>query len=170
MAEKTTQTSATAQKAVSEKSTETGKHAYPNLPHIEGKILTEIMDKLQEMKEESVRMVNQHVKEDLKQREGGKDVGDDLDQASNEREREFSFILHQRHLRRLKQIEEAFERAEDGTYGLCEGTDEPINPRRLLIMPLARYSLEYQAHQEKILGRSPEDTLNYDDESLMGDD
>ncbi len=62
--------------------------------------------------------------------------------------------MHQRHLRRLQQIDEAFERIEDGTYGLCEGTDEPINPKRLLIMPLARYSLEYQQQQEKMLGRA----------------
>ncbi|NIP72925.1 MAG: RNA polymerase-binding protein DksA, partial [Gammaproteobacteria bacterium] len=60
--------------------------------------------------------------DDLRPREESSDVGDDLDQASNERDREFNLIMHQRHLRRLQQIDEAFERIEDGTYGLCEGT------------------------------------------------
>ena len=67
--------------------------------------------------------------------------------------------MHQRHLRRLNQVNDAFNRLQEGTYGFCEGTEEPINPKRLTIMPLARYSLEYQEQQEKMLGRSPEDTL-----------
>ena len=124
------------------------------IPHIDSKTLSQIIAKLQEMREESLNIVNAHMQSDLKPREESSDVGDDLDQASNERDREFNLIMHQRHLRRLQQIEDAFERIDDATYGLCEGTDEPINPKRLLIMPLARYSLEYQEHQEKMLGRS----------------
>lgn len=124
-----------------------------NLPHLEVKLLDQIIGKLEEMRSESSEIVNNHMRSDLQPREESSDVGDDLDQASNERDREFNLIMHQRHLRRLHQIEEAFERMEDGSYGLCEGTDEPINPRRLLIMPLARYSLEYQEQQEKMLGR-----------------
>jgi RNA polymerase-binding transcription factor len=123
------------------------------LPHIDDRTLKKIVEKLEEMREESRNIVYQNVQTDLKPREEASDVGDDLDQASNERDREFNLIMHQRHLRRLQQVEEAFERIADGSYGLCEGTDEPINPKRLLIMPLARYSLEYQEQQEKMLGR-----------------
>ena len=126
------------------------------LPHIDERTLKKIVAKLEEMREESLNVVNQNMQTDLKPREEASDVGDDLDQASSERDREFNLIMHQRHLRRLQQVEEAFERIEDGSYGLCEGTDEPINPKRLLIMPLARYSLEYQEQQEKMLGRTVE--------------
>ncbi len=126
------------------------------LPHIDERTLKKIVAKLEEMREESLNIVNQNMQTDLKPREEASDVGDDLDQASSERDREFNLIMHQRHLRRLQQVEEAFERIEDGTYGLCEGTEEPINPKRLLIMPLARYSLEYQEQQEKTLGRAIE--------------
>ena len=129
------------------------KQLQDHLPHIEVKILGEIIEKLEEMRRESSDIVNNHMRKDLERREDSNDVGDDLDQASNERDREFNLIMHQRHLRRLQQINDAFERIEEGSYGLCEGTDEPINPRRLLIMPLARYSLEYQEQQEKMLGR-----------------
>ncbi|MCZ6843075.1 MAG: TraR/DksA family transcriptional regulator [SAR324 cluster bacterium] len=125
---------------------------------------------MEEIREESLRVVNMHMKEDLKKREESGDVGDEVDQASSERDREFSLIIHQRHLRRLKQIEEAFERIEDGTYGLCEGTEEPIDPNRLLIMPLARFSLEYQQQQEKMLGRSPEDSLGGSEDLMISDE
>jgi DnaK suppressor protein len=138
--------------------------AQSHIPHIDPRTLGQIIAKLEEMREESLNIVNVQMQSDLKLREESLDVGDDLDQASNEREREFNLIMHQRHLRRLHQIEEAFERIEDGSYGLCEGTDEPINPRRLLIMPLARYSLEYQEQQEKMMGRGIEEGSYYESE------
>jgi RNA polymerase-binding transcription factor len=137
-----------------------------HLPHIDSKTLRQIVGKLGEMRQESLNIVNQHVQTDLKPREEASDVGDDLDQASNERDREFNLIMRQRHLRRLQQIQEAYDRMRDGSYGLCEGTDEPINPRRLMIMPLARYSLEYQEQQEKMLGR----TVDTEGESMEGED
>ena len=140
---------------------------FPRLPHIDDKTLAKIITKLEEMRAESVRVVKIHVQEDLQPREETGEVGDDLDQASNERARDFSFLMHQRHLRRLQQVDQAFGRIEDGSFGLCEGTEEPINPKRLLIMPLARFSLEYQQMQEKMLGRSPEDTLDQGDEAFM---
>jgi len=146
-----------------------GKKKASRLPHIDDATLDKIIAKLREMREESQAVVNSNVQADLKPRGEGTDVGDDLDQASDAREREFSLLMHERHLKRLQQIDEAFERIEEGTYGLCEGTEEPINPKRLLIMPLARYSLEYQEQQERLLGRadgtfeSEEDTFTADD-------
>ncbi|MBI3993974.1 MAG: hypothetical protein HY342_11925 [Candidatus Lambdaproteobacteria bacterium] len=141
-----------------------------SLPHIDKKTLGQIVAKLTEMQHESRNVVQMYMQQDRMNRDEVSDVGDDLDQASNERDREFSLLMHQRHLRRLKQIEEAFERIEEGTYGLCEGTDEPINPKRLLIMPLARYSLEYQQEQEKMLGRSPEDSFESGSESFTAEE
>lgn len=135
-----------------------GPRSKSKMPHIDDATLAKIVSKLEEMQTESRAVVNQHVATDLSTKEQAADVGDDLDQAVTERDREFNLIMHQRHLRRLQQIQEALQRIQEGTYGYCEGTDEPINPRRLVIMPLARYSLEYQEQQEKMLGRSPEDT------------
>lgn len=135
------------------KSSGTTKETVFHLDHIDGRTLTKIVSKLEELREESQHIVNTHLQADLMPREESLDVGDDLDQASNERDREFNLIMHQRHLRRLHQIDEAFARLDDGSYGLCEGTDEPINPKRLLIMPLTKYSIEYQEMQEKTLGR-----------------
>jgi DnaK suppressor protein len=135
-----------------------GHRSKSKMPHIDDATLAKIVAKLSEMQAESRAVVSHHVATDLSTKEQAADVGDDLDQATTERDREFNLIMHQRHLRRLQQIQEAFQRIAEGSYGFCEGTDEPINPRRLVIMPLARYSLEYQEQQEKMLGRSPEDT------------
>ena len=148
----------------------TSNRAY-RLEHIDDRILAKIITKLEEMREESQHIVNTHIQSDLMPREESLDVGDDLDQASNERDREFNLIMHQRHLRRLHQIEEAFNRMEDGSYGLCEGTDETINPKRLMIMPLTKYSIEYQELQEKTLGRiSQEGSFLETDESFGSDE
>ena len=140
------------------------------IEHIDDKTLVVIIAKLEEMRAESENVIKAHLQSDLQQREEGKDVGDDLDKASNERDREFNLLIHQRHLRRLRELEAALERIDDGSYGLCEGTDEPINPKRLMIMPLARYSLEYQAQQERTLGRSPDTNLGDYDESFGQDE
>jgi len=162
-ANKTTAVKTTADKATPKKppprkpakSSGTTKETVFHLEHIDSRTLTKIVSKLEELREESQHIVNTHLQADLMPREESLDVGDDLDQASNERDREFNLIMHQRHLRRLHQIDEAYARLDDGSYGLCEGTDEPINPKRLLIMPLTKYSIEYQELQEKTLGRAP---------------
>jgi RNA polymerase-binding protein DksA len=143
-----------------------GTRVKSKMPHIDDATLAKIIAKLDEMRAESQAVVNEQVATDLSAKEQVGDVGDDLDQAVTERDREFNLIMHQRHLRRLQQIQDARQRIEDGVYGFCEGTDEPINPRRLVIMPLARYSLEYQEQQEKMLGRSPEDTYAPADEAF----
>ncbi len=143
-----------------------GTRVKSKMPHIDDATLAKIIAKLAEMQAESRAVVNQQVATDLSAKEQAGDVGDDLDQAVTERDREFNLIMHQRHLRRLQQVQEALQRIEEGTYGYCDGTDEPINPRRLVIMPLARYSLEYQEQQEKMLGRSPEDTYGPAEEAF----
>ena len=136
------------------------------LPHIDDATLKKILARLQTMRGESLAFVNSQVHKDLRSRGEALDVGDDLDQASSARDHEFNLLMHERHLRRLKQIDEALERVEEGSYGICEGTEEPINPKRLLLMPLARYSLEYQQQQEKLLGRTLEEGMLFDEEQF----
>jgi len=139
---------------------------YPQLPHMEDSTMDKIVEKLTQMRDESSKSVNHTVQKDLTPNQVEGDVGDDIDKATVAREREFSLLIHERHLRRLQQIDEAFERIKDGTYGLCEGTEEPINPKRLLIMPLAKYSLEYQQEQEKSMGRGMGETEWEESESF----
>ena len=146
------------------------KKTFKRLDHIDDATLDKIIKKLEEMRSESMDVVNTRRDNDRAAREEESDVGDDVDQASQDREREFNLLMHERHLRRLGQLSDAFERIKDGTYGLCEGTEEPINSKRLMIMPLARFSLEYQQEQEKMLGRTPGDPHREEETVLVSDD
>ena len=145
------------------------KKTFTRLEHIDDATLDKIIGKLDGMRDESLSIVNNQMQTDLKPRSQEIDVGDESDHASEDRDREFSLLMHERHLRRLQQVGDAFERIEEGTYGLCEGTEEPINPKRLMIMPLARYSIEFQQEQEKTMGRNP-DELHFDDGASLDSD
>ena len=77
------------------------------------------------------------------------EIGDFYDQASEERDRELDLLLSDRERGKLRQIDEAFERLEEGTYGQCEDCGEMINPKRLRIVPFARTCVECQADKEQ---------------------
>lgn len=62
-----------------------------------------------------------------------------------------SIGLRSRDLERLREIEYALERLEQGTYGICEDTEEPIDKKRLMSMPWARLSIEAQEERERAL-------------------
>jgi DnaK suppressor protein len=49
----------------------------------------------------------------------------------------------------LQQIEQALARLDNGTYGYCEDTGEPINLRRLDAQPMAILTTEAQARRER---------------------
>ena len=49
----------------------------------------------------------------------------------------------------LREIDEAMERIEDGSYGICLGTGKRIKKRRLLAIPWAKYSIEYARLMEQ---------------------
>jgi len=49
----------------------------------------------------------------------------------------------------LKEIEDALARIENGTYGICEGSNEPIPKERLKAIPWARYCVAFASLLEK---------------------
>ncbi len=56
---------------------------------------------------------------------------------------EHSFLVSQERMRdQLLEIEMALSRLENGTFGICEETEEPIEPERLLAIPWTRLSIE----------------------------
>ncbi len=77
------------------------------------------------------------------------DIGDIIDQAGDERERELSLLLSVRDKEKLNAINEALEKLKDGTYGICEECGERIGTGRLKVMPLAKYDVSCQAKLEK---------------------
>jgi len=83
------------------------------------------------------------------ERGGGRDVGDEMDEANIEEEAAVVGKLLERDLSLLKEIDRALAKMRDGTYGFCEGTGEPIGYPRLRLRPWARYSVEYQEELER---------------------
>ncbi|WP_457560675.1 RNA polymerase-binding protein DksA [Caminibacter sp.] len=67
-----------------------------------------------------------------------KDEGD-FAAASMDSGRDHQIYLNQK--RELAEIEEALKRIEEGTYGICEMCDEPIQEERLKIKPYAKYCI-----------------------------
>ena len=83
-------------------------------------------------------------------REGGKGEGMDAsDTGTAERDREINMILGARGRSKLKAIESASERIDDGSYGMCESCEGEIAEGRLEAMPFTRVCVSCQAEREK---------------------
>jgi DnaK suppressor protein len=74
---------------------------------------------------------------------------DITDRASEEIERSFELRTRDRERKLINKIDEAIRRIDDGSYGYCEETGEPISIKRLEARPVATLSLEAQEMHEK---------------------
>lgn len=74
---------------------------------------------------------------------------DPTDRASAEEEHTLELRVRDRERKLLKKIEQALQRIEDGSYGWCEESGEPIGIARLLARPTASLSLEAQERHEQ---------------------
>ena len=74
---------------------------------------------------------------------------DMTDRASEEIDRTFELRTRDRERKLINKIDAALRRLEDGTYGYCEETGEPISLKRLEARPVATLSLEAQEMHEK---------------------
>jgi DnaK suppressor protein len=98
-----------------------------------------------------------------------RDVGDFYDDAESEKGRQLSHLLGERERMKLNAIDDALERIEDGTYGICEECGCDINKKRLNVVPFTRYCITCQSELEKrgFKGtESPEESMLYKDVSL----
>ena len=75
---------------------------------------------------------------------------DITDRASEEIERSFELRTRDRERKLINKIEAAIKKIEDGSYGYCEETGEPIGLKRLEARPVATLSLEAQEMHEKL--------------------
>ena len=74
---------------------------------------------------------------------------DIADRASDESERALELRTRDRQRKLVAKINAALQRIEDGTYGYCEETGEPIGLRRLDARPVATLSIEAQERHER---------------------
>jgi len=82
--------------------------------------------------------------------EGSVAEPDLADRASTETDRSLELRTRDRARKLINKIDEALERIEDGTYGYCEETSEPISIRRLEARPVATLSIEAQERHERM--------------------
>ena len=76
------------------------------------------------------------------------EVGDEADRASRESEHGLELRTRDRYRKLLRKIEQALERIDDGSYGYCEDTGDPIGVKRLEARPIATLSIDAQERRE----------------------
>ena len=82
------------------------------------------------------------------QDESGK-LADMADRASSETDRSIELRARDRQRKLISKIDAAMRRIDDGTYGYCEETGEPISLKRLEARPIATLSIEAQERHER---------------------
>ncbi|HML92596.1 RNA polymerase-binding protein DksA [Methyloceanibacter sp.] len=91
----------------------------------------------------STKETLQHLQNDSEQH------ADIADRATSESERALELRARDRQRKLISKIDEALARIEDGTYGYCEETGEPIGLKRLDARPIATLSVEAQERHER---------------------
>ena len=71
------------------------------------------------------------------------------DRASSETERSIELRARDRQRKLIAKIDAALQRIDEGTYGYCEETGEPISIKRLEARPIATLSVEAQERHER---------------------
>lgn len=101
-------------------------------------LILECKTKLIRSKEDILNRV-QEVRKDLYFEDKGGDEADQTARILNEKE---ILSLHDRLRQQLFEIEQALARIENGNFGVCEETEETIEPERLKAIPWTRLSIE----------------------------
>lgn len=83
-------------------------------------------------------------------KEEGMRAPDDIDRASAEAEKAFEFRTRDRYRKLISKIDKALDKIEDGSYGFCDETGEPIGIERLDARPIATLSIEAQERHERL--------------------
>jgi len=81
-------------------------------------------------------------------------LADEMDQASRHTEQAYLLRLADKERKLVTELEHALTKFAKGTYGVCEGTGEPIGLRRLEARPWARHSIQFKEQLERERGRA----------------
>ncbi len=101
--------------------------------------------KLNMWKEDILRESRETLSHLQKETENHPDLAD---RASSETDRALELRTRDRQRKLISKIDEALRRIEDGSYGFCEETGEPIGLQRLIARPTATLSIEAQERRE----------------------
>jgi DnaK suppressor protein len=81
--------------------------------------------------------------------ESAVNIPDLVDRASAEADRALELRTRDRQRKLISKIDSAIRRIDDGEYGYCEETGDPISLKRLIARPTATMSLEAQERHER---------------------
>ncbi|SMR72073.1 transcriptional regulator, TraR/DksA family [Aliiroseovarius halocynthiae] len=81
--------------------------------------------------------------------DGTRNIPDIADRASEETDRALELRTRDRARKLVSKIDQALRRIDEGEYGYCEDTGEPISLKRLDARPIATLSLEAQERHER---------------------
>jgi DnaK suppressor protein len=115
-------------------------------PFMNERQLEYFKDKLLAWKEEILRESRETVAHLQKETENHADLAD---RASSETDRALELRTRDRQRKLISKIDQALRRVEDGSYGYCEETGEPIGLARLDARPTATMSVEAQERHER---------------------
>jgi DnaK suppressor protein len=107
--------------------------------------MQDLRRKLLGLREELIRnatATGEHLRE-------GEVMTDPLDRATQEEERILELRTRDRERKLLRKVDQALDRIDDGTYGYCEETGEPIGVERLMARPTATLCVDAQERREK---------------------
>ena len=82
-------------------------------------------------------------------KETSRSIPDAADRASEETDRAIELRTRDRQRKLITKIDAALRRIEDGSYGYCEESGDPISLRRLDARPIATLSIEAQERHER---------------------
>ncbi len=102
--------------------------------------------KLQTWKDDILREAKETLQHLQDENQNHSDIAD---RASSETDRAIELRARDRQRKLISKIDAALARIEDGTYGYCEETGEPISLKRLDARPIATLSIEAQERHER---------------------
>jgi DnaK suppressor protein len=125
---------------------ESGYRPSEDEPFMNDRQLEYFKNKLLAWKEEILRESRETVTHLQKETENHADLAD---RASSETDRALELRTRDRQRKLISKIDQALRRVEDGSYGYCEETGEPIGLARLDARPTATMSVEAQERHER---------------------
>jgi DnaK suppressor protein len=108
-------------------------------------------ERLEGLRAELARMVEglEEDQQDRAESEGDMTENDSGDMSQSLFTREMDATVEQTMEKRLESVDRALQKIEEGTYGICDDTGEPIPRGRLEAMPEAVYTVEAQQRRER---------------------
>ncbi len=118
-----------------------------NTDEFSTKEIGEIKKALNLLKKEIFKEIDASIKKGSS-KDSSEYKGDNYDIASDEIDRELSYMLGDRERKKIREIDNVLMKIEEGTYGVCDECGELISKKRLKILPYSNLCVHCQSRAE----------------------